>query len=263
MRRTSAEDETHRGDDRPTLPHIRDLFGKELSQPLHPNAPNAPVPYSPSSHFSQLSLPDEAAAAAVYRGDPGRGSYTSTHGHTQASGPACSIRSHATPSASNRSGYNPDSYGYNNPEPSRIEEAGRAVVYPHDLASGTVQYSYPPPPPPPHQGYTSGPIARVPPTGYPYARSMAPSYSGSGAVVPSGLVAPEQPSSTSAKYECSYCGKVLPALAASRSTFTAIQANVHSSARLRVATSGNEVRESEGEEESEEGSPQPQTPPPR
>jgi hypothetical protein len=193
-----------------------------LSQPLHPNAPNAPVPYSPSSHFSQLSLPDEAAAAAVYRGDPGRGSYTSTHGHTQASGPGQLVRplttpyhthqrvqsaSHATPSASNRSGYNPDSYGYNNPEPSRIEEAGRAVVYPHDLASGTVQYSYPPPPPPPHQGYTSGPIARVPPTGYPYARSMAPSYSGSGAVVPSGLVAPEQPSSTSAKYECSYCGK--------------------------------------------------------
>jgi hypothetical protein len=36
---------------------------------------------------------------------------------------------------------------------------------------------------------------------------MAPSYSGSGAVVPSGLVAPEQLSSTSAKYECTYCGK--------------------------------------------------------
>jgi hypothetical protein len=30
MRRTSAEDETHRGDDRPTLPHIRDLFGSKF-----------------------------------------------------------------------------------------------------------------------------------------------------------------------------------------------------------------------------------------
>jgi hypothetical protein len=177
------------------------------------------VPYSPSSHLRQLSLPDEAAVAVAYRGDQGRGSYTSTHGHTQASGQLVrslttpyhtpqrvQSASHATPSASSRSGYNPDSYGYN-PEPSRSEEAGRAVVYPHDLASGTVQYSYPPPPPPPHQGYTSGPIARVPPPGYPYARSMAPSYSGSGAVVPSGMVAPEQSSSTSAKYECTYCGK--------------------------------------------------------
>jgi hypothetical protein len=30
MRRTSPEDETHRGDDRPTLPPIRDLFGRKF-----------------------------------------------------------------------------------------------------------------------------------------------------------------------------------------------------------------------------------------
>jgi hypothetical protein len=174
------------------------------------------VNYSPSAHFNQLALPDDGA----HRGDQARTSYTPGHGHPQASGhgqlrpltaPYHSSQraqpaNHSSPSTSNRSGYVPDSYSSYNPEPSRGEEAGRGA-YPHDLAPGTAQYSFPPPLPPPHQGYTPGSTSRVVPAGYPYARSMVQTYSGSGAIVPSGLVAPDQPSATSAKYECTYCGK--------------------------------------------------------
>ncbi|KAI0254007.1 hypothetical protein BJV78DRAFT_1280426 [Lactifluus subvellereus] len=299
MRRTPPEDETHRGDDRPTLPHIRELFGRELSQPPHPNAPSAPVHHSPSSHLSQLTLLDDGA----YRGDQGRSNYTPSHGHTQASGHGQQLRplttpyhtpsraqptSHAAPSPSSRTGYNPDSYNYN-PEPSR-GEATRGV-YPHDPAPGAVQYSYPPPPPPPQQSYASGPTSRVPPAGYhQYARPMIPSYPSPGAVVPSGLpglVGPDQPSATTAKYECTYCGKAFTRPSSLKihvhshtgerpfqcthdgcnRTFS-VQSNMRRHARTHLSP-GNEARESEGEEGSEEGSPQPQAgeheqgPPPR
>jgi hypothetical protein len=190
----------------------------ELSQPPHPTTSNPPVHYSPSSHFSQLALPDEAP----YRGDQGRSSYPPSHGHAQASShgqlrplatlyhspPRAQPPTHAAPSTPSRPAYSPDNYSYN-PEPSRSEEASRGI-YTHDLAPGTAQYSYPPPPPPPpppHQGYTSSATSRVPPTVYPYARSMASVYSDCGPVLPSGPVASDQPPASSAKYGCTYCGK--------------------------------------------------------
>lgn len=183
-----------------------------MSQPLHPNTPSAPAHYSPSSHFNQLALPDEA----VYRGDQGRSSSTSSHGHAPAGGHGqlrpLSTPYHsppraqpvAAPSTSSRSGYHPDNYNYN-PEPSR-GEATRGV-YPHEAIPGAAApYSFPPPLPP-QQSYASGTASRVPASGYQYARPMISSYSNSGTVVPSGLVVPDQPSATTAKYECSYCGK--------------------------------------------------------
>ena len=49
--------------------------------------------------------------------------------------------------------------------------------------------------------------------GYQCARPIALSNSSFASIMPSGIVAPEQPS---AKYECQHCGKGLLALATSR-----------------------------------------------
>jgi uncharacterized Zn-finger protein len=296
--RSSSNDETRRGDDRPTLPPIRDLFGK-LSQPLHPNAPGIPTHYSPSSHFSQLELPDEPS----YRGEQSRSSYTPSHVHAQlrplttphqssqhirhdvyttpAPAPHSFLhdntsRSAPVPASSSRSrsGYRPEGDNYN-PEPTRNEDA-RWGIHAREPTLGLAQYSYPSPQLlPPHQSYTPSSASRTTPVGYQYARPIATSYSGSSTtVIPSGLVTLEP---TSAKYECSYCGKGFTRPSSLRihvhshtgerpfkctfegcnRTFS-VQSNMRRHARTHLQ-SGNEARESEGEEESEEGSPQPQT----
>ncbi|KAF8274509.1 hypothetical protein EI94DRAFT_1794285 [Lactarius quietus] len=305
--RSFSNDETRRGEDRPTLPPIRDLFGHELSQPLHPNAPGVPAPYSPSSHFNQLALPDEPA----YRREQSRRSYPPTHvlartsSHTQlqpltaphqspqrtrhtAYTPApaphsfvpfqhethdnASRSAPAPPSSGrSRSGYRPDVDNYN-PEPTQNEDA-RWAIHSREHIHGTAQYSYPPPSPvPPHQSFTPSSAPRATPGGYQYARPMATSYSGS-SVMPSGLVALEP---SSAKYECTYCGKGFTRPSSLRihvhshtgerpfkctfegcnRTFS-VQSNMRRHARTHSMQSGNEARESEGEDESEEGSPQP------
>ena len=257
--RSFSNDERHRGDDRPTLPPIRDLFRRELpphrlhlyypspttpntgelSQPLHPNAPGIPVPYSSSSQFDQLAPPDEPA----YRGEQSRSSYPPTHVLTQTSSHS-PLRPLTTPQQSpqrprrvtytspttdphsfvpfqhethdnasrsahvhssttrSRPGYRPDADNYN-PEPTRSEDAHWAT-HAREHIHGMRQYSYPPPSPvPPHQSYTPSSASRATPGGYQYARPMANSYSTSSAIS-SGVVALEP---SSAKYECSYCGK--------------------------------------------------------
>ena len=219
------------------LPRLTAKLG-ELSQPLRPSAPGIPAPYSPSSHFNQLALPDEPA----YRGEQSRSNYPPTHvlarssSHTQlrplatphqspqrtrhaaytSPTPAHSFvhpqheahdnasRSPPAPSSSSRSrsGYRPDVDNYN-PEPTRGEDAHWAI-HSREHVHGMAQYSYPPPSPvPPHQCYPPSSASRATPGGYQYARSMTTSYSGS-SVISSGLVALEPSSS---KYECPYCGK--------------------------------------------------------
>ncbi|KAH8990507.1 hypothetical protein EDB92DRAFT_1946461 [Lactarius akahatsu] len=303
--RSTSHDETRRGDDRPTLPPIRDLFGRELSQPLHPNAPGIPVHYSPSSHFNQLALPDEPP----YRGEQSRGNYTPSHVHARASGhtqlwplttphhssqrthhavytsPAPAPHSFAPPqheshdntsrpapapssSSRSRSGYG-DNY---NPEPTRGEDA-RWGIHPREHTHGMVQYSYPPPSPvPPQQSYAPSSSSRATSGGYQFARPMATPNSSSSSVIPSGLVTLEP---SSARYACSYCGRGFTRPSSLRihvhshtgerpfkctfdgcnRTFS-VQSNMRRHARTHLQ-SGNEARESEGEDEGEEGSPQP------
>ncbi|KAI0278487.1 hypothetical protein BGY98DRAFT_534573 [Russula aff. rugulosa BPL654] len=278
MRRTSSDDETRRGDSRPTLPPIRDLFGRELSQPPHPSASGTPVHYSPSSRASQPALTDESA----YRGEQGRGGYNPSHGHAQAGGHT-HLRALTTPYHSPQraqpAGYTGSTpparpfvpFHTELPETTRPASSS-STRSAYDTTRGTTQYSYPPPPPPIHQSYTVGSTSRAPPMGYHYARSIAPSYSGFGSITPSGMVAPEQPS---AKYECQYCGKGFTRPSSLKihvhshtgerpfrcthegcnRTFS-VQSNMRRHARTHLQ-SGNDTRESEGEEESEEGSPQP------
>lgn len=185
----------------------------ELSQPPHPSASSTPAHYSPSSHFSQLALPDESP----YRGEQGRSGYAPSHApHTQAGGHA-QLRPLTTYHAPQRG----QPAVYASPTPATRSfvsfqpELHDAMRSPHSTPSrsgyesalGTAQYSYPPPAPPQlHQNYSAPgtSTSRPPPAGYQFARPMAPSYSGSSSITPSGLVAPEQPS---AKYECQYCGK--------------------------------------------------------
>ncbi|KAI9442208.1 hypothetical protein H4582DRAFT_1263657 [Lactarius indigo] len=302
--RSTSHDETRRGDDRPTLPPIRDLFGRELSQPLHPNTPGVPIHYSPSSHFNQLALPDEPP----YRGEQSRGNYTPTHVHARVSGHTqlrplttphqSSQRTHAVytapapaphsfappqhesydntsrpalaPSSSSRSR---SGYGDNfNPEPARHEDA-RWGTHPREHTHGMAQYSYPPPSPvQPQQSYAPSSSSRTTPGGYQFPRPMATSSSGSSTIIPSGLVTLEP---TSARYACSYCGRGFTRPSSLRihvhshtgerpfkctfdgcnRTFS-VQSNMRRHARTHLQ-SGNEARESEGEDEGEEGSPQP------
>ena len=285
----------------------------ELSQPPLPSASGSPAHYSPSSHFSQLAVRDES----TYRSEQGRSGYTPSHGHAQAGG---QLRALTTPYHSHQRAQ-PAGYASPTPAARPFVPFQAETTRPAPSTSSrsghesTTQYSYPPPAPPLHQSYTVGPTSRAPPTGYQYARPIAPSYSGFGSITPSGLVAPEQPS---AKYECQYCGKgftrpsslkvrllahvsgreKLNPVGRSRFTYTATRANVvsfnsfvqptiivlsadtghaaafkctfegcnrtfsvQSNMRRHARTHaqpGNEARGSDGEEESEEGSPQPQ-----
>ncbi|KAH9992649.1 hypothetical protein BJV77DRAFT_426696 [Russula vinacea] len=272
MRRTSSSDETRRGDNRPTLPPIRDLFGRELAQPPHPSASGSPAHYSPSTHFSQLAVRDE-----------GRSGYTPSHGHAQAGGHA-QLRALTTqyhsPQRAQSAGYTSPTPAARSlvPFPTGLHETTRSSPSTssrsgYEATLGSTQYSYPPPAPPLHPSYTVGSTPRAPPAGYQYVRPIAPSYSGFGSIPPSGLVPPEQPS---AKYECQYCGKGFTRPSSLKihvhshtgerpfgctfegcnRTFS-VQSNMRRHARTHVQ-SGNEARESEGEEESEEESPQPQ-----
>jgi len=282
MPRTNIDDETRRGDDRPTLPPIRDLFGRELAQPPppHPNASGTPAHYSPSAQFSQLSLPDDSP----YRGEQGRSNYSSGHGHAQASAGHGQLRPVAAPFSSPQRSQPAGYAGSPTPAPRpfvpfhpEAHDPMRSGPTPsshsaYEPTLGKPQYSYPPPPPPSHQNYPPGSTSRAPPPGYPYAPSMSQSYSGSSSVIPSGLVSPEQ---SSAKYGCPYCGKAFTRPSSLKihvhshtgerpfkctfegcnRTFS-VQSNMRRHARTHLQ-SGNEARESEGEEESEEGSPQP------
>lgn len=273
MHRTSSDDGTRRGENRPTLPPIRDLFGRELSQPPHPSASG-----TPSSRANQLAVPDESA----YRSEQGRGGYTPGHGHAQAGGHT-QLRALTTPY---RSPQRAQPAGYTGSTPvarpfvpfhNELTETTRSASASstrsgYDTAHGTTQYSYPPPPPPLHQSYTVGSTSRAPPMGYQYARPIAPSFSSFGSI-PSGMVAPEQPS---AKYECQYCGKGFTRPSSLKihvhshtgerpfsctfdgcnRTFS-VQSNMRRHARTHLQP-GNDARESDGEEESEEDSPRPQ-----
>ncbi|KAH9957922.1 hypothetical protein BC827DRAFT_1269907 [Russula dissimulans] len=255
MRRTNSDDETRRGDDRPTLPPIRDLFGRELAQPPHPSASGTPAHYSPSSHFSQLALPDDSP----YRGEQGRSNYSSSHGHAQASAGHGQLRPVAA------SFHSPQRsqpvVGYTgSPTPAARPFVPFQPELQDPMRSGPTTSSRP------------GSTPRAPPPGYYPARPMTQSYSGSSSVIPSGLVGPEQ---SSAKYECQYCGKGFTRPSSLKihvhshtgerpfkctfdgcnRTFS-VQSNMRRHARTHLQ-SGNEARESEGDEESEEGSPQP------
>ena len=168
--------------------------------------------YSPSSHLSQLALPEEPP----YRGEQTRSNYAPSHGHAPPSGHG-HLRSLTAPYKSPQ-GSQPASYSTPmpasrpfvpfQPQPDFRDSMRPAPTTPnrhvYEPTLGTSQYSYPPPPPPPQQTFTPGPTPRTPQTSYQYARPIAPSYSGSSSIIPSGMVAPEQ---QSAKYECSYCGK--------------------------------------------------------
>lgn len=186
----------------------------ELSQAPHPSTSGTPAPahYSPSSHLSQLALPEDAP----YRGEHARSNYHPGHGHVQAGGdghlqaltaPCKSPQfsqpaGHSTPTPAARPFVpflpQPEFRDPMRPAPTTSSRAA------YEPSLGASQYSYPPPPPPPQQNFSPGPTPRASQTGYHYARPIAPSLSGSSSIIPSGLVAAEQ---QSAKYECTYCGK--------------------------------------------------------
>lgn len=179
----------------------------ELSQAPHSSTSGTPAHYSPSSHLSQLALPEDTP----YRGERAPSNYPHPPSHGHAGG---HLRPLTAPYKS------PQPAGYPTPMPAARPfvpfqpqpefrdpmrpaptTPGRPVYEP---SLGTTQYSYPPPPPPSQQNFSPGPTPRAPQTGYQYARPIAPSYSGSSSIIPSGLVGAEQ---QSAKYECTYCGK--------------------------------------------------------
>src|SRR5260221_14388002 len=54
----------------------------ELSQAPHPSTSGTPAHYSPSSHLSQLALPEDTP----YRGEQARTNYPPSHAHAQAGG---------------------------------------------------------------------------------------------------------------------------------------------------------------------------------
>ncbi|KAI9509721.1 hypothetical protein F5148DRAFT_1148083 [Russula earlei] len=287
MRRTTSEDETRRGDDRPTLPPIRDLFGRELSQPPPPSASATPAHYSPSSHFNQLALPDEN----TFRGEQGRGNYASSHGHTHAAGHAqfrpltATYHSpqrpqpagYANPTSSARPfvSFHPELHDTMRPPPAASNRAA------YDSTRGPVQFPYHPPPAPPappqplQQSHPSGSTSRAPPTGLPVPATNGP------IIFKFQLRHPIRAATRANVVKLPFiCGINLPrgltrlCATAFKCTFEgcdrtfSVQSNMRRHARTHLQ-SGNEARESEGDEDSDEDSPQPQAtaqeqaPPPR
>jgi hypothetical protein len=181
----------------------------ELSQAPHSSTSGTPAHYSPSSHLSQLALPEDTP----YRSEraPSNYPHPPSHGHPGHLRPLTAP--YKSPQCSHPAGYPTPTPATRPFVPFQPQPEFRDPMRPAPATSsrsvyepslGTSQYSYPPPPPPTQQNFSPGPTPRAPQTGYQYARPIAPSYSGSSTIIPSGLVSAEQ---QSAKYECTYCGK--------------------------------------------------------
>ena len=215
--------------------------------PLHPNATGTPVPYSSSVLFDRLTPPDEPAyrgeQSRSSRPPPPTHVLAQTSSHSQLR-PLNTL--HQSPQRTRRVTYtspttDPHSFvpfryeiydnasrsahvhssttrsrpGYwpnDNPEPTRSEDSHWAI-HAREYIHGMTQSSYPTPSPgPPHQSYTPSSASRATPGGYQYARPpMADSSSASRAIssglAPSGIIQFEALEPSSAKFECSYCGK--------------------------------------------------------
>ncbi|THH19957.1 hypothetical protein EW146_g1308 [Bondarzewia mesenterica] len=319
--RTPYDDETRRNENRPTLPPIRDLFGRELSRPPRPNQGPPPAGYSPSAHFSQLSLPDEPSPYAQ-PGEQSLPGYSRTHtSHAYPHGYPHSLPSSQYPPASSYPGRHQTpapsvpARSVTTPysDPARyLEQSRTPQSYPGHTSRGrststsTVDpYRYPQSPPQvdasqwPHRSAPYGGQS-YPPQGQPVllpsqqgaytstsrgGPSSSYAYSAThgshGAVAPEPVYAsasspPERPPSSSAKYECSYCGKGFTRPSSLKihlhshtgerpyvctvegcgRTFS-VQSNMRRHARTH-SQSGIQARESSGEEEGE-GSPPPST----
>ncbi|KZT70973.1 hypothetical protein DAEQUDRAFT_707717 [Daedalea quercina L-15889] len=174
---------------RPTLPPIRDIFGRELSEavPPQPGRPSA----SPQIPFHRLALTDDASHHRTGSPAPGSRGYTSSShqlppGYSPTPGQPGTGSHVRTPPVSSRP------YAYGAPPP-----AGQQYIH-----HGHGQ----------HPSYASHRVSRGEmPTGvYPYATPQS-QYPGQPMPVASSSRAtteatpPER--STAARYECSYCHK--------------------------------------------------------
>ncbi|EIM79173.1 uncharacterized protein STEHIDRAFT_126619 [Stereum hirsutum FP-91666 SS1] len=224
-------DESRRWEDnRPTLPPIRDLFGRELARPPHPDQGLQQSPYSHPT--TQLPLTDEPTMHPVHsnahippqtnRGpayhphNSPQSSYMANpsspqlHSHREYSGhapprsftspypaatppvvPAGHNRSSSTPDPRYPSQYPPRSNTH--PEPWSSPTFTRPTGYSSQYQATAI--------PPQQAGYPSGPMSGPSSYGPP---SLVPSRSPYEMPYPT---VPEPVPSSSAKYECNYCGK--------------------------------------------------------
>ncbi|KAI0062907.1 hypothetical protein BV25DRAFT_1824957 [Artomyces pyxidatus] len=302
--RPNQDDETRRGEYRPTLPPIRDLFGRELSQPPRPHGAPVPVGYSPSAHFNQLSLPDESTP---YSGEQSRAGHAQPHmSYASGQNPSGSAPSRPLTNTQGSAHFsagryqNPAPHSFpsqseiNAPQPTRAPSShGRSASSPdpygvraqptEDPSEWTRRGSHYSAPPYPYQNqpapshstqqqYASNVRASGMPAPYPYAPQIAAQRS-YGASHESGLNSAqlEQASGSSAKYECTYCGKGFTRPSSLKihlhshtgerpyactfegcdRTFS-VQSNMRRHARTHTQT--GQAQESSGEDESE-GSP--------
>ncbi|KAI1794149.1 hypothetical protein LXA43DRAFT_160781 [Ganoderma leucocontextum] len=192
-RQYSSSDPTPsgRGEQRPTLPPIRQIFGQELSRSVPPHQARQ----SSSPHLNRLQLADE---------DPRRmsrgASSPAPHGYAPGTTPHSfpvypDPQQESIPSHHPRNSSDPAAYAQGVPPHPSVQS------YPHGY--------------PPQYAQVNHPRIPIPTGSYPYAGAQTVAHSGMGMVGPPGPQHQPYPGadqavadrSSSSRYECSYCGK--------------------------------------------------------
>ncbi|KAA1476089.1 hypothetical protein DENSPDRAFT_492841 [Dentipellis sp. KUC8613] len=288
--RSHSNDHTRRGGSeyRPTLPPIRDIFRSELSQPPHPLHASS-GPSASSAHRSQQY--DDSPHLPLPRGMPQpydpRPNTPNAPGYPhslppfqQSTAPPYPGRL-PTPSPTSRRSSIPGGRSFSMSDPHQYSQqpygtqwTQQAVAPPYAAHGQPMPNVHPAMHP---NAYASSSRAGQ----YPAMSQAAPSMTQGSAdriVYPAGM--PERPPSSSAKYECNYCGKgftrpsslkihlhshtgerpYMCTVEGCGRTFS-VQSNMRRHARTH-SQSGNQMRGSsseEGGDEGSEGTPSPRT----